>query len=78
MRYGSATATASSNLLTADLRFGATALRIGYRGRVASSKVNNIVTREITNAFVIGVSGEWLSLSPGRTAIDEKIISAYY
>nr|MBD5378168.1 DUF3316 domain-containing protein [Bacteroides sp.] len=70
---------AMSNLVTADLRFGATALRLGYSGRIISSKVNNIVTRSFTHALVIGVSGEWLSLSPVHTPTPEtRIISAYY
>lgn len=67
------------NLLTADLRFGDTALRIGYHGDIFSSKVNNIVTRRFTHTLSIGVSGEWLSL--GRNGcIDRRarIISALY
>jgi len=66
------------NLVTADLRIGATALRIGYSGHILSSKVNHIVTREITHALVIGVSGEWLSLSPHRDYSTAQTISAYY
>lgn len=67
------------NLVTADLRFGATSLRLGYKGHILTSKVNNIVTREFTHAFVIGVSGEWMSLAPNRKPSDEaRIISAYY
>lgn len=67
------------NLLTADLRFGSTNLRIGYRADFFSSKVNDIVTRRVTHSFVIGVSGEWLSLPrTGRIGRDSKIISALY
>lgn len=67
------------NLVTADFRFGDTSLRIGYRGNILSTKVNNIVTRAVTNCFVIGVSGEWVSLS-SRHAIDRqaRIVSALY
>ncbi len=67
------------NLLTADIRFGATALRVGYHSSILSTKVNNITTRLISNSFVIGVSGEWLSLSPDRhISADTRIISTIY
>lgn len=67
------------NLFTADLHFGNTSLRLGYRGRIYSTHVNDITTRMITNNFVLGVSGEWISVSP-RKGIDSraKIISALY
>lgn len=67
------------NLLTADIRLGATALRLGYHADVLSSRVNNITTRLITHGFVIGISGEWLSLSPGRRpSAESRIVSALY
>ncbi|MDE6368213.1 MAG: DUF3316 domain-containing protein [Muribaculaceae bacterium] len=68
-----------NNLLTADLRLGATNLRIGYSGDILSTKVNNIVTRRITHAVTIGVSGEWLSVNrSGKVSSKAKIISALY
>lgn len=68
-----------NNLVTADLRFGATNLRIGYSGDILSTKVNNIVTRRITHAVTIGVSGEWLSVNrSGKISSKAKIISALY
>lgn len=68
-----------NNLLTADLRFGATNLRLGYRANILSTKVNNIVSREIIHSFVVGVSGEWISLSrSGAISPKAKIISAMY
>ncbi len=68
-----------NNLLTADLRFGATNLRLGYRADVLSTKVNNIVTRRIGHTFVVGVSGEWLSVPrSGQISPKAKIISALY
>ena len=68
-----------NNLLTADLRFGATNLRLGYRANILSTKVNNIVSREIIHSFVVGVSGEWLSLQrSGSISPKAKIISAMY
>lgn len=68
------------NLLTADLRFGATALRVGYRNRVFSAKAAGIVTRHISHELVIGVSAEWLSLDTRRhrRPADARIISAFY
>ncbi|MDE6651430.1 MAG: DUF3316 domain-containing protein [Paramuribaculum sp.] len=55
------------NSVTADLHFGATALRIGYRGEILSTKVNHLVSNHFTHRFVIGISGEWLSLNPRKT-----------
>lgn len=67
------------NLLTADLHFGATSLRVGFRGDVLSTKVNGIVTRAVNCSAVVGVSGEWMSLNPRkRLDPDAKIISALY
>lgn len=66
------------NLLTADLKFGATWLRIGYHNRIYSSKANNIVSNAMTNAIVLGISGEFLSLSPKNKAhINSSIISPW-
>lgn len=70
---------AMTNLLTADLHFGATSLRLGYRGYTFSSKANDLVTNIHTHAFVFGLSGEWLSLSRRRSlSRDARIISALY
>lgn len=70
---------AMTNLFTADLHFGATSLRLGYRGYSFSSKANDLVTNIHTHAFVIGLSGEWLSLSRRRPlSRDARIISALY
>ena len=67
------------NLVTVDLRFGATALRVGYSGRILSGKVNGIVTRTVTHAVTVGVSGEWLSINPGHPGnTGTPDISAFY
>jgi len=67
------------NLLTADLHFGATALRLGFRSDLLSTKVNNIVTRAATYSAVVGVAGEWMSLDPKKRLDPEaRIISALY
>lgn len=67
------------NLVTVDLHLSNTCLRVGYHGKILSTKVNDITTRMITNNFVLGVSGEWISVSPYKP-INEKarIISAMY
>lgn len=68
-----------NNLLTADLRFGSTNLRLGYRADILSTKVNNIVTRRIDHVFVVGISGNWLSLPrSGSVSPNAKIISTLY
>lgn len=67
------------NLLTADLHFGATTLRLGYRCEVFSSKAAGNVTRLVTHSFVIGVSSELISLRARSTHTpDARIISAMY
>lgn len=67
------------NMLTADLRLGSTNLRLGYHCDILSAKVNNIVSRRISHAFMLGVSGQWLSLPrSGRLSPNAKIISAIY
>lgn len=67
------------NQLSADLSFGSTNLRLGYHGKIFSSKVNDIVTNIFTHAFTIGISGEWISINP-RKGIPAKtrIINALY
>lgn len=67
------------SLLTADLRFGTTALRLGYRADVISTHANHVTHRAISHMAVIGISTEWLTLSPTRRpSAEAEIISAYY
>lgn len=54
------------NLVTADLGFGNTSLRVGFRSRIYSTVVNHITTRNFSYAFVLGVVTDWLSVSPRR------------
>lgn len=67
------------NLVTADLDFTTTRLRFGFRSRVLSSEVNHITTRIFSYAFVVGLSGDWFSLSPrkGLPSKTSKIVYAY-
>jgi len=67
------------NLVTADLHFGDTNLRVGYRGKIFSSKVNHITTNIFTHSMVIGVSGEWISVNPRKgVSSAAKMVQAVY
>lgn len=64
--------------LTADLHFGATALRLGFKMDYESTSVNHIVTRNTRYMAVVGISGEWISLNPRRPLpANINILSAY-
>lgn len=67
------------NLVTADLDFATTRLRVGFRSRILSSEVNNITTRIFSYAFVIGLTGDWLSVAPrkGLPSATADIVYAY-
>ena len=68
-----------TNYLTADMHFGKTTLRVGYRNVVETSWLNNLNTQIFRNSFVLGVAGEWLSLRPGSKMSEKtKLISAMY
>ncbi|MDD2961021.1 MAG: DUF3316 domain-containing protein [Muribaculaceae bacterium] len=67
------------NLFTADLHFGNTSLRLGYRGTIESSWINNISTQIFTHNAIIGVSGEWINIRPTKKLDTKvKIISTIY
>ncbi len=67
------------NLLSADLRFGTTVLRLGYRLDARSNKASHIVTRTLTHTAVVGVASEWISLVPStRLSDSDRIINALY
>lgn len=57
------------NLITADLKFGATALRLGYGCHWMSSHVENLTTRIITHRMVIGVTVDWTSARRTKNTI---------
>lgn len=67
------------NLVTADLDFSNTQLRVGFRSRILSSEVSHITTRIFSYAFVIGVSGDWFSVSRrrGLPSADAKVAWVY-
>ncbi len=68
------------NLLTADLEFSSTCLRVGYHGKIFSTKVNHLTTNIFTHAFVIGISGNWMSLDLRRNkpSTQSRKIAAIY
>lgn len=49
------------NLVTADLKFESTALRLGYRCDWMSSRASNITTRIISHQFLVGVTVDWVT-----------------
>lgn len=68
------------NLVTADMAFGNTTLRVGFRSDIYSTGVNNITTRSFSYSFVLGVVTDWLSASPRRPlpgAAGDKVEWAY-
>lgn len=68
-----------NNLVSIDLNFGRTSLRLGYRCNIASTKVSEIVARDISHCATVGIVSEWISLNPGRKNIDgARIISSLY
>lgn len=66
---------AMDNALTADLRFGATSLRLGYRGGILSQAANNLTLNRFTHMFTLGVVCDFISVDLRRDN-SEKIIPA--
>lgn len=67
------------NMLSADLRLGSAALRVGYAFKLESVCASHIVTRKISHMAVLGVTSEWIALSPFRhISAEDKIINALY
>ena len=65
------------NLVTADLHLGNVSLRLGYRGRIFSSKVSGIISNDFSHSLVIGVTTDWITLGQRSTAPQGEIIRAY-
>ena len=53
-----------NNLVAVDLHLSNTAIRLGFECDNLSSKLSGNVTRVNQYAFVIGLSGNWLSVKP--------------
>lgn len=68
-----------SNLITADMHFGNTTLRVGYRNVTETSWVNHLNTQIFRNSLVVGLCGEWMSVRPGSSVSQKaKVISSIY
>lgn len=61
--------------LYADLCFGATRLRLGYRFEYTDGKVSQIVTRTASHCFTVGINGEWMMLNPRRQSKSNYVSS---
>jgi len=67
------------NTVSADLRFGSTYLRLGYRNNLTSTHIHHLTTNLSSHSFIIGIAGEWISLNSRRAlGRDARIISAIY
>lgn len=65
------------NLVCADLDVSSTRLRVGFRSRIFSSEVNNITTRIFSYGFVVGATGDWMSVSPRNFPSKETMSIVY-
>ena len=65
--------------LNADLDFGNSRMRLGFRSNIYSTEVNHLTTRIFNYAFVVGVTGDWMSVSArrGLPAEAARIVYAY-
>lgn len=57
-----------SHLLAADLRFGATQLRLGYSLRLLTQEASHLSVNAATYLFVIGVTTDFVTLNRRRDA----------
>ena len=64
-------------LISADLQLGGTTLRVGYHHHVDHFEVSNIHSTIVSYALVIGIGGDYLTLSPRRKT-PTKIVSPLF
>lgn len=66
--------------LSLDIPVGSSRLRLGYKGKWMSSRVNNLTVRDINHQAVIGFTTEWMSVkTASRHALRQaQVISALY
>lgn len=67
------------NEVTADLDVSYARLRVGFSSRIFSTEVSGLTTRIFSYGFVLGVSGDWMSVSAARgvSGETERIVYAY-
>lgn len=69
-----------SHLLAADLRFGATQLRLGYSLRLLTQEASHLSVNAATHLFVIGITTDFMTLNRRRAAdsgIDRRIAYSF-
>ncbi len=64
------------NLVTADWHLGGTIVRLGYRCRIEKSWVSHIDTRHVTHSLVVGLGGEFLTLSPSHKLSEKARVAS--
>lgn len=64
------------SLLSLDLNFGHHTLRLGYRFDAVSSRANNITSRRISHAAVVGIVCDLVTINPRKN--DSQTVTAYY
>ena len=70
---------ALNQLVAADMHFGNTVVRLGYRGVYETSWVNNLNTQIFRHSLVVGLCGEWISVSSGSKLSNvARVISSIY
>lgn len=64
------------SLLSVDLNFGRSTLRLGYSFNALSAKANNVTSRRISHAAVVGIVCDLVTINPRKS--DANILPAYY
>ena len=64
------------SLLSVDLNFGRSTLRLGYRFNGVSARANGITSRNISHCAVVGVVCDLVTINPRNC--DEKTVPACY
>lgn len=64
------------SLLSLDLNFGKSTLRLGYRFDALSSRANGITSRRISHAAVVGVVCDLVTINPRKD--NAQTVTAYY
>lgn len=66
------------SLVSVDFQLGSAQLRLGYRFDGMSTNANNITSRRIVHAAVIGIVCDYVSLNPSKSLANAKAVTAYY
>lgn len=66
-----------SHLLAADLRLGATSLRLGYSLRLSTREASHLSVNTATNLFVIGLTTDFLTIDRRRKERPAPVIYSF-